>query len=168
MTGTANCLKNIFNTPATTCTVYSSNFTFSIPAKKCRHQLVIGPLLSRCWRIFLGTVENLKLQGKRTKTVGLPSPKIDRLSRRFSSEAAKQHDVTLWRQAHVTGVLGSASASFWLDNNNQKLFQWFYEDFPKTELVFPEKNQHNQQNQLPLKTFKNVTYPTYKFRSLVF
>lgn len=31
MTGTDNCRKNSFKTPATTCTVYSSKLTWSIP-----------------------------------------------------------------------------------------------------------------------------------------
>ena len=55
----------------------------------------------------------------------------------FVPEVAMKHDVSSLRYAGVTilGVLMTACAVSWFDNNNQKLFECFKEDLPKTALT---------------------------------
>ena len=53
----------------------------------------------------------------------------------FFPNVAMQH--ALFASAIAFGVLLSARASFWLDNNDRKLFECFNEDLPKSDLILP-------------------------------
>ena len=55
----------------------------------------------------------------------------------LSSLTHTQHEISLLRYAGAIafGVLLGAHASFWLDNKNWKVFDYFNEDLPKMALV---------------------------------